>query len=372
MIAEVKTGVTSKGGDVNWNAIEERRVDNPRITILSKEGENLIKEFCNRESNEEKIADIKNEKFSLNMFIENFNSFLKEKKIKFSFEILENPESDIDIKEKSKSSKKGKKVKELSSAEKIRLKNFEDKQIEKIKIFLNSLNIINHLPCSTKNPTESFFNIIYWTLYLIKNKSKEIDNAIFLDCAISLYRAIEDSKYFLYDSMIIKSEELLNELENSIKSKISLNNIFKMISDENKIISNCYWDKEKPISIRLYDEQKRVLIKIMDSLMNNEPLLYFYKVPPSNGKTLLSIILAKGISYINNLKRESIGYKKKILLYLCPSSIVRDEVAVLCVGVNIDIKFWLAIQRMDKIDGKIKTIVRPHDSCYPNFKNREY
>ena len=373
MTTEVKTGVTSKGGEVNWKAIEDRRKDDQKITQLFRQGLEVIENVCNGGRIVETIFDITSEKFSLNIFIENFNKFLKEKKVNFAFDILDIDETiETNIKESKKNPAKKEKQKVLSGAEKIRLENFEKEQNKKIKTFLSTLVINNNLPCSTKNPKESFFNIIYWVLYLIKNKEKEIDIHNYLNCAISLFRAIRDSEYFLTQSIINKSEQLLVELETIISTKINLNDIFKIISEENQIISNSYWDREKPSSIKLYDEQKRVLAKITESLLNNEPLLYFYKVPPANGKTLLSIIIAKGISNINSIKKGVIGYKKKILLYLCPNSIVRDEVSVLCVGVNIDIKFWLAFQRMDKTTSKVVTVVRPHNSCYTDFCKVNY
>ena len=361
-MTEVDTGITSKGNEINWKALEENRRDDPKITQLVREGYSIITNIGNKTATHE--IDTDNENFALNIYIDNFNKFLKEKGLKFSFDINE---------ELIKSSgKESKKVKKLSKKEEILLQKFEKDQNEEIKKFLKSLIITNHYPSSRKNPKESFFNIIYWTLYLCKNKTHEIDNSIFLDCSISLYRAIEDSKYFLTESIIAKSEQLLADLENIIKNKTTLNNIFKIISEQNNIISNSYWDKEKPVSIKLYDEQKRVLVKILESLLNNEPLLYFYKVPPANGKTLLSIIIAKGLSHINSIKKDIVGYKNKILLYLCPNSIVRNEVAELCIAINVDIKFWIARTRMDNKDGKIKTLVRPHKFCYAEWGKKNY
>jgi hypothetical protein len=94
-------------------------------------------------------------------------------------------------------------------------------------------------------------------------------------------------------------------------------------------------------------------------------------MPPANGKTILSAILAKIISHTNKNNIKTIkGYKRKTLLYICYNTIVRNEVAKLCITHNVDVKYWLAVTKPDKDDGKIKTFLKPYKNCYPDWNKR--
>ena len=49
-MTEVDTGITSKGNEINWKALEENRRDDPKITQLVREGDNIIKNIGNKKS----------------------------------------------------------------------------------------------------------------------------------------------------------------------------------------------------------------------------------------------------------------------------------------------------------------------------------
>ena len=201
------------------------------------------------------------------------------------------------------------------------------------------------------------------------NKKVEIDLSIYLNCAISLFRAINDSHVFLSEDMIIESFAVLNSLEEFIQRKVQSNLIFTFILNNLKFILDSLWDISKPKSTSLYSEQKDIISLVTTNL--NSKKLIFFEMPPANGKTVLSAILAKIIAYTNKQNISTIpGYKRKTLLYICYNTIVRNEVAKLCITHNVDCKYWLAVTKQDKEDQKIKTFLRPYQNCYPDWNRK--
>ena len=354
MSQQTTTGAQSSGDDINWRSIYNRkdggRDEDPVITALVKESEDLyIKKITKSASPEDK---------SLNIYIKSFNEFLNVYKLKFKFTLEENIQESTSL--NTKKDKKVKKEKPLTSLEKARLSNIENKTKEAINAFISSLKITNYMPFKNNKCIESFFTIVNWAIYLYDNKKINIDSSYYFNCAISLYRAIDDSKSFLTTIMISESYDLLTKIENLIKIKEG-KSIYTFLSNNSKLILESYWDKIKPKSICLYDEQKEIIDLVTNNL--NEKKLIFFEMPPANGKTILSAILAKIIS---NRNRENFN-KKKVLLYICYNTIVRNEVAKLCITHNVDVRFWLAVTKMDTQDLIVKTFLRPFMNCYPDW-----
>lgn len=352
-MTEIKSsiGVETGGGDVNWRYLNESRIDDPIITALVKESEIL---YNIRKDENTKINSI-----NIKYYIDAFNNFLKENKYKYNFEI-----KNEEIIEKSNIKKT--KEKKLSSKELIIKNNIENGIKKDMKAFIEKLVITNNMPTINKKENESYFTILYWAIYLIHNKKKEIDISYYLDCAISLYRANNESS----DILIEQTNELLNTLEDIIRTKSNDPKfLFKIISNNMLLIMDSLWDKIKPKSIALYQEQKDIISLVTNNL--NEKKLIFFEMPPANGKTILSAILAKIISHTNKNNITTIsGYKRKTLLYICYNTIVRNEVAKLCITHNVDVKYWLAVTKADKEDGKIKTFLKPYKNCYPDWNKK--
>jgi hypothetical protein len=361
-------GITTIGESINWKSIDGERITDPIISSLMKEAEKLymVEEYKSNTTSDKNV-DIIN--FSdIKALIKKMNEYLILNKYSPIFE----EESKIE----KASSKKGDKSKKLSKKdeirEQIRLENLQ----KNINNFLKNLVIENHtiMTSQSNNFIEILFKIIYWAIYLIKKRKTEIDISVYLDCVISLYRIIEKIKPKSdnevntdFNNIIEKSSELLNKLEEIIEKKIGKQSFFSIISENSNLISNSFLDINEPNFISLYDEQKLVITYILNAVKNDESLLLFYKVPPANGKTLISTIISKIIGNFNKT-----ASKKKTLLYICYNSIVRNEVAKLCIAHNVDVKFWLAITKMDKYDGKIKTFVRPYKNCYPDWNKRVF
>jgi hypothetical protein len=346
-------GIKATGDAINWRSINSSRNEDPVITDLMKEGMTFI-------NNNNQIQHIKeNNSLDFNTLIYNFNIFLKDNKLPI---IFTNNEKNIENIDKSKN-----KQKKLTSKELILQKIKDENEKKDIDKFIKSIKLNNYFPISNKNEKEAFILIIYWTIILIKNKKdKTIDISIYMNCAISLYRCINDSTSFLSEDIFNKSNELLIELEKIIDKKYN-KSTHDLISTNVNLISKSFWDVEKPRPVMLYSEQKNVISKLMSSLETNTPMLLFYKVPPANGKTILSAILGKSISQYNKKNIDTPCNQNKILLYICYNSIVREEVANLCTTHNVDIKYWFARTQIDKVDGKIKTLLRPYKTCYPDW-----
>lgn len=365
-MTEIKSsiGVKSTGENINWKYLNEERIDDPIINTLIKEAKNIFID------NKIEIND-KNDSLALNIYIENYNKYLKDNNIKYLFTIENNEIESINssIKKDKKQNKHG--VKKENNKKDLMLKKIAEENIKKdMKHFIDSL-IINendNMPLNNKKNIESFFIILNWGIYLQNNK-KVFDIKTYLNCAISLFRAIEDSS-FLNNILRNESMIIVNKLEEIIYSKIN-NNIYKVLMDNLILIIDSQWDLVKPKSVCLYKEQKDIISLVIQNL--DKKILTFYEMPPANGKTVLSAILAK---IINNKNKENLklnpNYKRKTMLYICYNTIVRNEVAKLCITHSLDVKYWLAVTMPDKETGKIKTFLRPYKNCYPDWnKKRE-
>ena len=355
-------GVTTAGEKINWRYLNSERVDDPVISALVKEAETI---FIDKKH--EEVFEI-NQIELINIYFDVFNKslktnqYLKGNKGNFSFT---SPVFVIEqVHEKGKSKKPAKPSKKDLILQKIK----EDNIKRDIDNFLKLLAINNHMPNSLKNRIEAFLNIIYWTLYLLLNKKSNINLSFYLDCSISLYRAINDSRVFLSEHIIDESIALLNNLESIIYDS-NHRTLFSFISTNLTFISDSFWDKEKPKSIALYQEQKDIISLISNKL--NEKFFIFFEMPPANGKTILSAIIAKVIAHKNKEYMTTVQkYKKKTILYICYNTIVRNEVAKLCITHNVDVKYWLAVYKLDKEDGKMKSFLRPYKNCYPEWNKK--
>jgi len=361
----INTGVETGGDDINWKCFEDRSED-PTISAL-------VKDFNNIYIIKNNIKSVYDDNIEFKDYLEQFN-IVSDNKYKFKFTI-------IDIKEDKEDAKikKNKKKIEKKKADLIIEKNKENDKKKKLNDFVNTLGVTKEdMPIYNIKNIESFFSIIIWALnlkYQYKKyqkepySSKKIDISIYINCANSLFRAIKDSEYFLTEIIVNESFSLLTNIENIISSMRNVNSLYDILNDNLLVIIESYWDKIKPKSVQLYKEQKDIIELVSSTL--NQKKLFFYEMPPANGKTVNSVFLSKSIKETNkiNLNMDK-NYKRKTLLYICYNSIVRNEVGKLCNTPNIDVKFWLAVTKADKYDAKVKTFLRPFRNCYPDWKQK--
>jgi hypothetical protein len=371
---QTNSAIETQGGDINWRSINESRNTDFALETLFKEAELTI---FNEEDKKEIALENKD---ILLQYIEAFNKHLltsSTKKFSFQFTIPEiRVEKTID---KKKGGGGGKHSKTESKADVIRRQNEENKNKKTIELFLLSLKIKDHYPILNSNMYESFLCIVNWTVYLIIKKNESIEPENYFNCAISLYRSLEhllenmdDKKEFimkLKESLKIETYYLLDMIQLIMNDKKS-GNLFDFLLKNSGMILDSFWDKVKPVKVSLYSEQKQIVRLVKENM--DKKLLVFFEMPPANGKTVLSTILAKMISN-ENKKRVSLDptYKKKTVLYICYNSIVRDEVARLCITHNVDVRFWMAISKIDKEDRKVKTFLRPYQNCYQSWNQRK-
>ena len=379
-IMEINSGIETRGGDIDWRSIRDNKNTDFALETLFNEARTKFFNIENNQQNTVKDSNIFNYLTSFNEYLISQNN----KKFKFSFTIpvavVENNDKDnkADKKNKKKDTKKV-----LSKADVIIQNNILKRNNEIIDTFIKSLTIKDNLPSLNSTNIESFLCIVNWAIYLL-NKSN-IDTEIYFNCSISLYRSLDhilgfiqkkidenDENRSLYislkETLAIQTNGLINAIQSIFREKVGNNNCDFLLKNSGYILDS-FWDKVKPVKVSLYEEQKEILSLIGSNL--DKKKLIFFEMPPANGKTMLSAILAKLISVKNEeyLKKDP-SYKKKVLLYICYNSIVRDEVARLCVTHNVDIKFWMANMRTDGEDGKLKTFLRPYQNCYKNWNQR--
>jgi len=196
--------------------------------------------------------------------------------------------------------------------------------------------------------------MIYWGIYLIHKR--EINKFHLIDCIISLQRCINKYSDELPMNLILDSDIIISHLYELYSKLTTIRENFSiktmMLSEISgkyqSLINNSTFDlSTKKYTIELYEDQVQVMSIIYNGLTdeinklktqhecntpptpntealhrhNMSPLLIWYKVPPSGGKTILSISIAAMIH--EHFKAE---LNKKVL-YICYNAIVRVSVA---------------------------------------------
>lgn len=361
--ADKSLGLKTSSEELNWKNLNSDHDDNPIVTALMKESAKL---FVN--TNDEVVL-ILNEELMLE-----FNKYLVDNNLGSYFNDIKTVKAKINVETTSKPKKKVKE-KKLTNKETMKLNLDKDRNKKEIQNFLKKLKIDDdkeHYPLKKNKIYEAFLNVIYWTCYLIKNsKDESISIEVYFDAAISLYRAIHECTYFINDNIIDICNTILNKIENIIRKK-NTDYVYELFSKYYYLITSSHWDSDKPNNIQLYKEQKDAIVSICDSVKTDTPLLLFYWVPPANGKTLISTIIAKTIaSHCRDESKKNPKKHKKILLYICYNDIVRNSVSSLCVTHNVDIKFWLASYHKDKYEDFYLVDFRPYKSCFPDWRKKK-
>ena len=305
------------------------------------------------------------------LIIQEFNQFLKTNNLPTYISIEELKKQKISLSSSAGSGEVGKKKKKekvikLSNKDKIKFQIEQDNKKKEIQQILNYLKIVDSYPIKKKNPLDCYINTIYWTLYCIQNHGT-VSSFVLYDCAISLGRMNDEYSHFLDDYIQQENLSIIKKIEKYIKNKDSsyMINLIKLYPS---LINACYWDKNKPTAIRLYDEQHQLLDTVMHHLNENLPLLLFYWVPPANGKTLICNILAKLISKYNSENKKNKDFQRKSILYICYNDIVRNSVSQLCTTHNVDIKFWFANYHKDLYKDYNIVDFRPYKNCFPDWR----
>lgn len=155
-----------------------------------------------------------------------------------------------------------------------------------------------------KYEINNYLNMNYWAILMYKklDKKMEVEVRNVIDCLFSFSRSLEELELNNpYGSDFLKAFRFIyDKLIKAINKRYNLNENYDIIFKNPDILIESTWDKNKSSSIKLYSEQKEVINKIMNSIKKNIKLLMFYKVPPGNGKTMISVIIAAKINDFYN------------------------------------------------------------------------
>ena len=170
----------------------------------------------------------------------------------------------------------------------------------------------------------------------------EVDGKEFMNCVISLQRAIADLESVCPEALV-NDAKALNEALLKRASEKFMNLTTMLMSDYHELIEKSKFDEISPKSMKLYSEQSEVLDLIyshMRDLQNGtkDPTVKSvvgYRVPPSGGKTMLSVCVASMLG--KNFPRQ------KRVLYVCYNTLVRMAVANACE--HTETPYWVASTR---------------------------
>jgi hypothetical protein len=250
-----------------------------------------------------------------------------------------------DINSDVKKSKEGEKIKIdnilnsiVSGFKKISFPKYNS--LESNCIYFNIVNVDQRI--------SMFAYLIYWGLNIIH--SKKVCKYQLIDCVISLQRFMSEYIDILSINMQLDCDIIIAQLfrvydaESDI-SDITKNMMLNISTDYPSLINKSTFDlTTKKCGIQLYREQNEIINIINDELTREvnlreaspttpgtkalheltiSPALLWYKVPPSGGKTVLSITLSAMIS--EYYSKPNILNKK--VLYICYNTFVRLSIA---------------------------------------------
>ena len=162
---------------------------------------------------------------------------------------------------------------------------------------------------------------------------RDVGNKEILDCLISLQKALDLHRTLCPPSLITDAEHMLATLNRLAETKF--NGLTEVCEKYPELIKGSTFDLFSPRANKLYTEQIQVLRILHQKVVENKPCLVFYKVPPSGGKTILSIAVASMLSSMpGNAKR---------VLYICYNTLVRISVSTACEQAGVP--FWVASTR---------------------------
>jgi hypothetical protein len=339
-----ETHTTSK---TNWKSILNDRQKDPILFELMKKTE---EEYIQKKEN----SVLREDSMVLSIMIQEFLSLLKSKKLSSTFPYSPAEQKCVEG-EKKKVDKKNKKKMEM-------LKKIEEDRAKKMtsdihdRIF--SIQLKDNIPYIKSNKFDLFFTLLYWACHLLKKE--DYITIEFYRCVISFYHSLQQMKPFFDESFIDSCYTVLQSLEEKMKKQKGQHYYETLFRNEHLFIEN-FWSANVEFGIDLYPEQKKVIEITMEALQKDEPLLLMYKLPPSQGKTVLAAPLSRMISHL---------FPNKIFLYICYSDIVRMDVAKLANSQGVDLHFWMAKTHYDVVENRHVTLFDPFKKCYKKWDQK--
>lgn len=216
--------------------------------------------------------------------------------------------------------------------------------------------------------TNYYLYILWWgveIIHILKRKERVLPLVI-LDVTLSLNRLM--MKNIITNEKYKSCFDLVNGKFNSLMNPSFYNLLFNnpklLVETSLQMYNN---------EVRLYKEQKIIIDRIKNAIDEDKSLLLGNQMPTGQGKTFLSVPLAKMLSSEKNRK------KKKCILFACSNELVNMDVASNALVGN-DIHLWMAknlfIDIKDKKGNIVKkerrVLLRPYKSCFPNTWKKVY
>ena len=178
-------------------------------------------------------------------------------------------------------------------------------------------------------PVNVFLYFFWWIATLLRKlkQKQNVPSLLLLDAALSLGHILESG---LLNPIYKEGFEKLS----IIMEKVVNDDFYHLLFENPKFLYHTSFQQFQQ-SIKLYPEQRLILDKIHEAVMNDKPLLLANQMPTGQGKTFLSIPLAKMISM------EKRKEKKKCVLFACSNPLVNIDVAQNSL-VGVDIHLWMA------------------------------
>ena len=210
----------------------------------------------------------------------------------------------------------------------------------------------------------NYLYILWWCICLLKkNEEKKIKSLLLLDATISLNRLLNE-KVITNEKYLVGFTKV-NTLMNALIKDKHYNTLF---DNPKMLLHSSFESQDKKIG--LYAEQRLVLDTIHEAICNKRPLLLGNQMPTGQGKTFLSVPLAKMLSMERN------KLFKKCVLFSCSNDLVNMDVASSALCGN-ELHLWLGktfiVEEFSKEFNKMirvkKVVIRPYKRCFPlNWK----
>lgn len=178
-------------------------------------------------------------------------------------------------------------------------------------------------------PVNTFLYFFWWIASLLRKlkEKQHVSSIVLLDAALSLGHILNSGLLNPiykegFDKLAIIMEKVIND------------DFYHLLFENPKFLYHTSFQQFQQ-NIKLYPEQRLILDKIHDSIKDDQPLLLANQMPTGQGKTFLSIPLAKMLSM------EKRKEKKKCVLFACSNPLVNIDVAQNAL-VGVDIHLWMA------------------------------
>jgi len=128
--------------------------------------------------------------------------------------------------------------------------------------------------------------------------------------------------------------------------------MIRILLNDQHLMLHSIVDKRRD-GVRLYRQQEDTIRRIVESVIDDRPILMGNRMPPGTGKTFMAVPLAQALLPLQ---------RKKTVLFCCPNVMVRKFVAGTAL-LGHDLHMWMGV--MARVDDTECFLIRPHKKCFP-------